>query len=84
VVPFDAFKIDRSFVGEVETSLHAAAIVRALLGLGRSLGIGVAAEGVETTGQRHFLVAEGCDKMQGYLFSQPQPVEQFCLSPGLD
>ena len=81
-VPFDAIKIDRSFVGKVETSPQAAAIVRAILGLGRSLGIHVLAEGVETAAQRQFLVAEGCDEMQGYLFSQPQPADQLTLSPG--
>ena len=80
LVPFDVIKIDRSFVEKVETSPQAAAIVRAILGLGRSLGMDVLAEGVETKGQRDFLVVEGCDEMQGYLFSQPQPVEQFALS----
>ncbi len=51
-------------------------IVRAVLGLGRSLGIGVVAEGVETEAQRRFLIAEGCTEMQGYLFGKPQPVAQ--------
>ncbi|WP_342751692.1 EAL domain-containing protein [Bosea psychrotolerans] len=75
--PFDKIKIDRSFVGQVETSPQAAVIVRAVLGLGRSLGIGVVAEGVETAGQVRFLVGENCEELQGYLFGKPQPIESF-------
>ncbi|WP_053082006.1 bifunctional diguanylate cyclase/phosphodiesterase [Methylobacterium aquaticum] len=74
--PFDAIKIDRSFVSQLEQRPSAAVIVRAMLGLGRSLGIGVVAEGVETEAQRRFLVEEGCEEMQGYLFGRPQPVER--------
>jgi EAL domain-containing protein (putative c-di-GMP-specific phosphodiesterase class I) len=76
-VPFDRIKIDRSFVGQVETSKQAAAIVRAVLGLGRSRGMGVMAEGVETEGQRQFLIQEVCDEMKGFLFGMPQPIEAF-------
>ncbi|MCJ2101180.1 EAL domain-containing protein [Methylobacterium sp. E-046] len=75
--PFDRIKIDRSFVGNVEESPQAAAIVRAVLGLGRSLGMGVVAEGVETTAQMRFLVSEACDEVQGYLVGKPQPIERF-------
>ncbi|KMO32345.1 hypothetical protein VQ03_26430, partial [Methylobacterium tarhaniae] len=74
--PFDTIKIDRSFVSELERRPAAAVIVRAVLGLGRSLGMGVVAEGVETEGQLRFLIAEGCEEMQGYLFGKPQPVDQ--------
>lgn len=75
--PFDKIKIDRSFVGQVEASPQAAVIVRAVLGLGRSLGISVLAEGVETTGQMRFLIDEECDAFQGFLFGKPQPIESF-------
>ncbi len=75
--PFDAIKIDRSFVSQLERRPAAAVIVRAVLGLGRSLGIGVVAEGVETEAQRRFLIEEGCTEMQGYLFGKPQPAAQF-------
>ncbi|WP_048466698.1 bifunctional diguanylate cyclase/phosphodiesterase, partial [Methylobacterium aquaticum] len=74
--PFDTIKIDRSFVSQLEQRPAAAMIVRAVLGLGRSLDIQVVAEGVETEGQMLFLIAEGCGEMQGYLFGKPQPVEQ--------
>ncbi len=75
-LPFDKIKIDRSFVSQLEQRPSAAVIVRAVLGLGRSLGIGVVAEGVETDGQMRFLAEEGCEEMQGYLFGKPQPVDQ--------
>ena len=75
--PFDKIKIDRSFVGRVGTSEQASAIVRAVLGLGRSLGIGVIAEGVETREQMDFLTAERCDEVQGFLFGRPEPVDVY-------
>ncbi|PNB03981.1 bifunctional diguanylate cyclase/phosphodiesterase, partial [Pseudomonas sp. FW306-2-11BA] len=66
--PFDKIKVDKSFVQAVETSVHAATIVKATLLLGRSLNIPVLAEGVETTRHLDFLRGEGCDSVQGYLF----------------
>jgi diguanylate cyclase (GGDEF)-like protein len=71
--PFDTIKIDRSFVGAIETRSEADAIVRAVVGLGRSLGMRTCAEGVETAGQLAFLKAEGCDEVQGYYLSRPLP-----------
>jgi diguanylate cyclase (GGDEF)-like protein/PAS domain S-box-containing protein len=75
--PFDKIKIDRSFVSHVEESPQAAVIVRAVLGLGRSLGMSVVAEGVETEEQMRFLAAEACDEVQGFLVGRPQPIERF-------
>ena len=72
--PFDRLKIDRSFVQDLPGGGDAAAIVRAVAGLGRSLGIAVTAEGVETVEQLDRLRAEGCDAAQGYLFGRPEPV----------
>jgi diguanylate cyclase (GGDEF)-like protein len=69
--PFDRIKIDRSFVMDLGTREDATAIVRAILGLGRSLHIPVTAEGVETPEQLAHLQAEGCAQAQGYLFSRP-------------
>ena len=71
---FDKIKIDQSFVRELGTSRHCAAIVRAVIRLGIDLGITTVAEGVETTEQRDHLQREGCDEMQGYLFSRPLPL----------
>ncbi|MEO3471520.1 bifunctional diguanylate cyclase/phosphodiesterase [Roseomonas sp. CAU 1739] len=71
--PFDRLKIDRSFVQDLPAGGDAAAIVRAVAGLGRSLGIAVTAEGVETAEQLERLRAEGCDAAQGYLFGRPEP-----------
>ncbi len=75
--PFDKIKIDRAFVGHVEGSPQAAVIVKAVLGLGRSLGMGVVAEGVETFDQMRFLTNEACDEVQGYLIGRPQPIAAF-------
>jgi diguanylate cyclase (GGDEF)-like protein/PAS domain S-box-containing protein len=73
--PFDKIKIDRGFVGQIETQRQAAAIVRAVLSLGRSLGMRVVAEGIETDAQVKFLTDENCDEGQGYLYGRPQPVD---------
>jgi EAL domain-containing protein (putative c-di-GMP-specific phosphodiesterase class I) len=77
--PFDKVKIDQSFVREMATNEDAAAIVRAVLGLGASLGIAITAEGVETEEQLTGLKAEGCDALQGYLFSRPIPAAEINL-----
>ena len=69
--PFDKIKIDRSFVSQVGESLHCTAIVRAVTGLAASLGIVTTAEGVETAAQLAHLRAEGCNEVQGFLFSRP-------------
>jgi diguanylate cyclase (GGDEF)-like protein len=72
--PFDKIKIDRSFVRDLEQNAESAAIVRAVLGLGRSLGMATCAEGVETHEQLQHLRGEGCNEVQGFYFSKPQPV----------
>ena len=73
--PFDKIKIDRSFVSELATRDDSMAIVRAVTGLGKSLGISTTAEGVETSEQLALLRLEGCTEVQGYLFSPPRPAE---------
>ena len=70
--PFDKIKIDQSFVRGVADRADCLAIVRAVIGLGRSLGMSVVAEGVETHEQLAKLIAEGCVEVQGYLFSRPR------------
>jgi diguanylate cyclase (GGDEF)-like protein len=71
--PFDKIKVDKSFIQSVETSTHAAAIIKATMLLGRSLNIPVLAEGVETEQHLAFLREERCDSVQGYLFGRPMP-----------
>ena len=72
--PFDKLKIDRSFVKAMHVDERAKAIVRAVLGLGRSLGIPVVAEGVETDEQLEFLKGEGCAELQGFGIGRPAPI----------
>jgi diguanylate cyclase (GGDEF)-like protein/PAS domain S-box-containing protein len=74
--PFDKIKIDRSFVSELATRNDSMAIIRAVTGLGKSLGIATTAEGVETDAQLELLRREGCTQAQGYLFSQPRPAAE--------
>ena len=71
--PFDKLKIDSSFVRSIEKAPEAAAIVHAVVGLGRGLGMKVTAEGVETAEQHLFLRAAGVHTMQGYRFGRPGP-----------
>jgi diguanylate cyclase (GGDEF)-like protein len=68
--PFDKLKIDRSFVHSIEKAADAAAIVHAVVSLGRGLGMQVTAEGVETADQQLFLRAAGVHSMQGYRFGK--------------
>jgi EAL domain-containing protein (putative c-di-GMP-specific phosphodiesterase class I) len=69
--PFDKLKIDQSFVRSIEKSSDSAAIVHAIVSLGRGLGMKVTAEGVETADQQLFLRAAGVHSMQGFRFSKP-------------
>jgi len=75
--PLDFLKVDRSFVQDVTTSPDDAAIVRAVISLGHSLGLAVVAEGVETEAQVEWLRRERCEQIQGYVFSRPLPAAQF-------
>lgn len=72
-LPVDKLKIDRSFVTNVETDPHNAAICESILALAKSFGLRVIAEGVETQAQLDWLREHGCDKAQGYLLSKPLP-----------
>ncbi len=75
--PFDKIKIDGSFIKSVNSNGQAATIVRAVLGLGRGLGLPVLAEGVETDAELQFLRDERCDEVQGYLLGRPAAIGSF-------
>ena len=77
--PVDRLKVDRSFVEHIVSDPDDAAIVRAIIALGRNLGLKVVAEGVESAEQLQFLREHGCDEVQGYYFSRPIPPQQFAL-----
>lgn len=79
VLPLEQLKIDQSFVRDVLSDANDAAIARTVLALGHSLGLNVVAEGVETSGQRDFLLENGCTLFQGYFFGRPVPVDQLRL-----
>lgn len=86
--PIDKLKIDRVFINEIVSRPEDASIVRAIVSLAHSLSLKVVAEGVETTAQRKFLEAAGCDEYQGYHFSHPLRADDFERlirgSPGQD
>jgi diguanylate cyclase len=83
--PFHKLKIDTSFVHAIEKAPDAAAIVHAIVSLGRGLGMKVTAEGVESAEQHLFLRAAGVHFMQGYRFGKPMPATEIAArltSPG--
>jgi predicted signal transduction protein with EAL and GGDEF domain len=80
--PFDRIKIDRTFINDLESNHHSRAIVRAVLGLGRSLSVPILAEGVETQDQYDFLAAEECTEVQGYLTGKPLPIADYAALVG--
>jgi len=77
--PFDKIKIDRLFVSDLDANSDCAAIVRAVAGLGKTLGMKTTAEGVETREQLDWLRSEGCTEVQGYLFSRPQRARDLAI-----
>src|SRR5207244_3924643 len=80
--PFDKIKIDQSFISNMERTPQSAAIVRAVIGLGRGLSLPVTAEGVETADQLAFLAREACDQVQGYLVGRPRAIEDYAECVG--
>ena len=78
--PFDKIKIDRSFVQDMGANADSQAIVKAIIGLGASLGITITAEGIESVSDLERLRQEGCDEGQGYLFSKARPNAEIVAS----
>jgi len=74
--PIHALKLDKSFVAGIPGDADNMAIVRAVIAIGKALGLEMVAEGVETDQQRAFLAAEGCQLGQGWHFGRPQPAQQ--------
>ena len=75
-LPINRLKIDRSFVRDLAEDNDDAAIVKAIISLGKSLQLAIIAEGVETVFQENFLRELGCEMGQGYLYSPPIPTGQ--------
>jgi len=75
--PLDTLKIDRSFVKDIGVDPEDAAVCRAIIALGHTLGLGIVAEGVSSEAQLEFLRAEGCDAIQGWLMSAAVPAGEF-------
>jgi EAL domain-containing protein (putative c-di-GMP-specific phosphodiesterase class I) len=75
-LPVDELKLDRSFVRDIETDEGDRALASAVMGIGRSLGQTVVAEGVETLEQHQFLLQAGCPVAQGYYYAKPMPASE--------
>src|SRR5687768_9387823 len=75
--PFDKIKIDRAFISNVDRNPQSAAIVRAVIGLGRGLDLPTVAEGVETDEQLAFLTREACNQVQGFLVGRPREIGSY-------
>jgi diguanylate cyclase (GGDEF)-like protein/PAS domain S-box-containing protein len=76
-LPLDFLKVDQSFVKNLASSHSDRAIVRAIIAMAHTLNLKVIAEGVETEEQLSFLLEQGCDELQGFLFSQAVPSQEF-------
>jgi EAL domain-containing protein (putative c-di-GMP-specific phosphodiesterase class I) len=78
-LPLEQLKIDRSFISRIPGNPGDVAVVEAIIAMAHKLGLHVVAEGVETAQQLAFLAGQGCNVYQGFLFSQPVPLEEFLV-----
>jgi diguanylate cyclase (GGDEF)-like protein len=74
-LPLDTLKIDKSFIDEITIHSEESPIVASIISLARNLKLKVVAEGVESHEQVMYLISQGCNEIQGYYFSRPEPVE---------
>lgn len=74
--PIDRLKIDRTFVADIESDIDAASLVTSIISLGRSLGLHLVAEGVESSAQAEFLRVRDCQRVQGFHFFRPVAAEE--------
>lgn len=81
-LPIQKLKIDRSFITDVTAEPSREAIVRAIIALAAALGLHTIAEGIETEAEAQFLIQEGCQQAQGYLYSRPLPPGEFLANWG--
>lgn len=75
--PIHSLKIDRTFVEDIPHDTHGSEIATAIIAMAHKLRLQVVAEGVETIAQRDFLLAQGCESLQGFLFSKPKSIMEF-------
>ena len=78
-MPIDALKIDRTFVKDIGVDHQCEAIINAILGIGKSLGLEVIAEGVETLQQLEYLKENGCHAVQGFYYSKPLEISELIV-----
>ncbi|MCK6263890.1 bifunctional diguanylate cyclase/phosphodiesterase [Vibrio sp. ZSDE26] len=77
--PFDCIKIDKSFIQQLDSSEEDRAIVRSIISVAKKLNLTVTTEGIETLSQEAFIIGEGCEFGQGYLYGRPMPCDEFEL-----
>ncbi len=82
-LPLDELKIDQAFARDVVDDANSAAIVATIIGIGKTLGLRLVAEGIETEGQAACLQSQGCRVLQGYLFGRPQPANAVAVLLGV-
>lgn len=76
-IPVDILKIDMDFMSDIDSSRKGANILKSIINMATLINIDTVAEGVETLAQLNFLKDIGCDKIQGYYFSKPLPIDKF-------